>query len=297
MSTHTLTLSPASPSQICRAAQKDHACQQNIYLELSELIKATCGVPFLLRRQQELHILCKFAYLSVTTLTGYQTLGEEYCSLLLSSPPSGAPPKFFRTLLFIIIECLAPYFFDRIRNLFSRLAPIDAVISLNVSPAICSLAKVISSNRSLPIVLFYLEGTYYHLSKRIMKMRYLWIHNKSQTLPPSLSTAFTAISFLYLFQIVVRTISLFHSDYNDLLKQLKDSRSHSNSKVLPVTTSPGTTCSLCLDCISSPALAPCGHLFCWDCIHHASSSKGECPCCKLPFYPSRIILIQNLKSF
>ncbi|KAI6655739.1 Peroxisome biogenesis factor 10 [Oopsacas minuta] len=293
MSSHALTLSTAAPAQICRAAQKDQFYQQQLYTQLSELVKAVSGVSFLLRSQRELQLACRILYLSLTTLSSNQTLGEEYCSILLSAPPSGAPPSFLRNLSFLIIESFGPYLLDQTRSLFSRTTPVQAVTQLDISPAICCLCKVLfSSAENIMLALFYTESTYYQISKRILKMRYLWIHAKSQKLPPTLSTTFRLISLLFISQLLIRLLTQYRNESSSLMTELSNLKLHSTADVTS-STDKGTRCVLCLEEINSPSLTPCGHIFCWVCIHNACSSRGECPCCKFSFSPSRIVLLQN----
>ena len=290
MSSHSLTLSAAAPAQVCRAAQKDQFYQQQINSLLSELIKAIGGVSFLLRRQLELNLASKLLYLSLTTLSSNQTLGEEYCSLLLSAPPIGAPPSFLKNLSFVIIECLGPYIFEHTRSLFSRITLLESVTQLGMPLAISCACKVLfSSAGNITLALFYLESTYYHISKRILRMRYLWIHNKSQKLPPALSNTFRIISVLFVSQLVLRLVTQYRYESASLLNEL---RNCNNSDVTGMSEN-CTICVLCLEQVKSPSLTPCGHLFCWDCIHTASSNKGECPCCKLSFSQSRIVSLHN----
>ena len=293
MSSHALTLSAAAPAQICRAAQKDQLYQQQLYSQISELIKAVKGVSFLLRRQRELQVVCRILYLSLTTLSSNQTLGEEYCSLLLSSSPSGTPPSFLRNFSFLLIESIGPYILDQILSLFSRTTLVEVVTELDISPALCCLIKVLfSSTDSIKLGLFYAESTYYQISKRLLQMRYLWIHANSQKLPLTLSTTFRMISLLFISQLIIRLVTQYRNEYSTLLAELIDLKQNSATDV---TNSPdkGGSCVLCLEQIRSPSLTPCGHLFCWVCIHSACNSKGECPCCKFSFSPSRIILLQN----
>ena len=293
MSSHSLTLSAAAPAQVCRAGQKDQFYQQQLNSLLSEFIKAISGVSFLLRRQRELNLASKLLYLSLTTLSSNQTLGEEYCSLLLSAPPIGAPPSFLRNLSFIIFECLGPYLLDHTRSIFSRITPLEAVTQLDIPPVLSCASKVLfSSAESIILALFYIDSTYYHVSKRLLQMRYLWIHNRSQKLPPALSNTFRMISLLFISQLILRIVTQYRYESSSLLTELRNCKNKSSSEATD-SSEYCTRCVLCLEQVKSPSLTPCGHLFCWDCIHSASINKGECPCCKLSFSPSRIVLLHN----
>ena len=66
-------------------------------------------------------------------------------------------------------------------------------------------------------------------------------------------------------------------------------------------------CSLCIDALVSPAVVPCGHIFCWNCIvpyatntsasvdGDTSSSSGgvKCPICRTEFQAQNIRALHN----
>ncbi len=61
---------------------------------------------------------------------------------------------------------------------------------------------------------------------------------------------------------------------NSLLESLKSVAETSSSHF---------ECNICLEMACEPVVTPCGHLFCWPCLHHwlqLRSSHQECPVCK-----------------
>jgi SNF2 family DNA or RNA helicase len=43
----------------------------------------------------------------------------------------------------------------------------------------------------------------------------------------------------------------------------------------------GTDCTICMDALSGPALLPCAHIFCYDCVKVCVETQRCCPMCKL----------------
>lgn len=52
-------------------------------------------------------------------------------------------------------------------------------------------------------------------------------------------------------------------------------------------------CILCLNKYNQVCCTPCGHLFCWSCIHLYLVEKNICPKCKLNCRPEEILFLQN----
>lgn len=50
-------------------------------------------------------------------------------------------------------------------------------------------------------------------------------------------------------------------------------------------------CVVCLDTMKQPALLPCGHMFCHECISTCLEAMNKCPHCKVKAGPSKLIAI------
>ena len=56
-------------------------------------------------------------------------------------------------------------------------------------------------------------------------------------------------------------------------------------------------CILCLNKYNKVSCTPCGHLFCWPCIHLYLAEKNNCPKCKSSCKPQEILFLQNYLNF
>ena len=56
-------------------------------------------------------------------------------------------------------------------------------------------------------------------------------------------------------------------------------------------------CILCLNKYNKVSCTPCGHLFCWSCIHLYLAEKNNCPKCKYSCKPQEILFLQNYLNF
>lgn len=68
---------------------------------------------------------------------------------------------------------------------------------------------------------------------------------------------------------------------------------------------PAKKCALCIDALVSPAVVPCGHIFCWNCIvpyatsrDHSGGSDSmlsgvKCPICRTEFKSQQIRALFN----
>ena len=95
------------------------------------------------------------------------------------------------------------------------------------------------------------------------------------------------------------TISLANIIFSLLYEAFKHtqitSRAGTQNEHVPVISSKHR-CSLCLENCRDISCTPCGHLFCWACIHEALAREGQgsaCPSCREMVRPQTVVRVMN----
>ncbi|KAI0852656.1 Pex12 amino terminal region-domain-containing protein [Daldinia vernicosa] len=205
--------SPSSPypyafaPDIIRAHQKDAYFQGLLTNQIADLHRHLLGARSAHAWAPESRTLADLLYLSLTTLIGNRTLGEEYCGLVQVESDTGALPALSRRALYIAGSILAPYglsrLLPRIRarirarlqqnlGLSSTTAAVSAdeinnallksrqqqqtwsyklqAYLLTHLPSLTSESHV----HAVSLALFYFGGSYYELAKRVAGLRYVF---------------------------------------------------------------------------------------------------------------------------
>ncbi|TGJ79287.1 hypothetical protein E0Z10_g9492 [Xylaria hypoxylon] len=223
----TLSSSLASPPypfafapDIIRAHQKDAYFQGLLTNQLTDLHRRLLGARSAHAWSTESRTLADLIYLSLTTLLGNRTLGEEYCGLVQveASPSPSNPdhgrrlPSIQRRAAYIAGSILLPYGLAkllpairaRIRTRLQRdLARAEARAQSSSSDAnlkgggkpatqtwsykiqtylLTNLSTLTSPApvHALSLALFYFSGSYYELAKRLTGLRYIFT-SRTQT--------------------------------------------------------------------------------------------------------------------
>ncbi|XP_042650214.1 peroxisome biogenesis factor 10 isoform X3 [Tyto alba] len=200
------TMAAAGPARLVRCGQKDEVYRGGLRSAAGTALHGLAGARKWLEWRKELELLSDVAYFVLTTLSGYQTLGEEYVNIVQVDSTKKRIPSFLRRAIFISLHTVVPYCLEKgLLHLEHELQiEADELRASQSSPALGLSSRTLIRNwiqkqagelteqqkkRLLQIVyllkqcipllhrlhlaIFYIRGTFYHLSKRITGITYV----------------------------------------------------------------------------------------------------------------------------
>ncbi|XP_004498856.1 peroxisome biogenesis factor 10 [Cicer arietinum] len=106
----------AAQPEMMRAAEKDDQYASFVYEACRDAFRQLFGTRVAVAYQNETKLLGQMLYYLLTTGSGQQTLGEEYCDITQVAGPYGLPPTPARRALFIVYQTAIPYIAERISS-------------------------------------------------------------------------------------------------------------------------------------------------------------------------------------
>ncbi|CAE7218404.1 unnamed protein product [Rhizoctonia solani] len=197
------SLPPATQAQIIRSNQKDLQHVTQLREQISDVARNYLGSRWLHRREAELELAINVLYSTVTSLRATQTLGEEYVGMwAYDSATRLLPSRKLRAAL-ILLPTLPSYISSKLNS--------RAPGSSSLHTYLRALPAIVETAVEVNLALFYLTGTYYNLTKRVLGVRHI-----SNMLPDP-----NARPPSYSFLGILMCIRILHRLYTLLDKQLK----------------------------------------------------------------------------
>ncbi|CAF9926112.1 MAG: peroxisome bioproteinsis factor 10 [Heterodermia speciosa] len=220
----------AAAPDIIRSNQKDIYFQGVLHEQLSSIIRRLYGIRTANKIDSEARTFTELLYLGLTTFIGNRTLGEEYCDILHISDDTLRLPPISRRASYILSVVLLPYALTKLlpafrtrlrRKLEANLRqqqPKDAASNRDAfssrlqSYLLTHLSTITSPSpiHALTLALFYFTGSYYHLSKRLSGLRYIF----TKRIPPSEQrVGYEVLGVLLVLQMAVQGWLHLHSTF------------------------------------------------------------------------------------
>lgn len=323
-----MPLSPANQSQLIRSSQKDEYYRNTLRNSANEAVHTLAGSKTWLDWRREIELLSDLAYFGLTTLSSYQTLGEEYVNMVQVDPTRRHIPSFARRGLFVLCHAYLPYFLEKFlvclenelegeqenrgvrRQASSGWWSLERWLKTRVQravrllserqrkawlPAVFVIQQALSLLHRLHTALFYINGSFYHLSKRVAGISYLRLVGSDGD-DSTIRNSYRLLGAVSLVQLLV-TVCLQLNSFRQRQRARQEWKLY-RSLSPQRSVSPGSKASRCILCLEErrhSTSTPCGHLFCWECITEWSNTKAECPLCREKFQPHRLVYLRNYR--
>ena len=142
------------------------------------------GPRFCLKWLREFEVAADVVYFGLTTLSGGQTLGEEYVNIVLTVAGLPITPSIVSRIMMVLMQCMLPYAIDKIasrieKSVDNQTFGLTRTGKEHIKKLIVTIRHVLILTHRCNLALFYINGIYYHLSKRFTSIQYVLTRKSS----------------------------------------------------------------------------------------------------------------------
>jgi peroxin-10 len=182
----------AAAPDVLRTHEKDAYLTSTLSVQASAILRSLLGARFAHRHSDTINHLTELLYLCLTTLLGNRTLGEEYCDVIQIEAYTLRLASLAQRVGYISSVVFTPWFLAKSlpalrRKLRTKLgksierekqkAQSSQSRALRFQEYVLKHLNSLTSPSpvyALSLALFYFTGSYYHLSKRLFGLRYIF---------------------------------------------------------------------------------------------------------------------------
>ena len=218
----------ATSPDVLRSHEKDAYLTSTLSAQASSILRSLFGARFAHRQSDTTSHLTELLYLCLTTLLGNRTLGEEYCDVIQIEDDTLHLASLARRVGYIGSVVFAPWFLAKAVPALRRKlrAKLEKNIQRGKQKAHALESKALrfqeyvlkhldtitslSPVYALSLATFYFTGSYYHLSKRIFGLRYIFTR---QIRPNEQRVGYEVLGVLLVLQMMVQSTLHIHQTF------------------------------------------------------------------------------------